>query len=139
MERGDQAAMAIPVRLTGKAQTAWKRLTPDAKSSYAAAKEALQKRFEPESKRKLYLVEFQTRRRRPSEQWNDVDFGDELRVLADKAFPELDDKAKELLSLERYLGELDNPQIAFTVWQKQPKTLDEAVMCTLHGDGNIPL
>ena len=119
----------LPVRLSGKAQTAWKRLTPDAKSSYAAAKEALQKRFEPESKRKLYLVEFQTRRRRPSEQWND--FGDELRVLADKAFPELDDKAKELLSLERYLGELDNPQIAFTVRQKQPKTLDEAVMCTL--------
>ena len=119
----------LPVRLSGKAQTAWKRLTPDAKSSYAAAKEALQKRFEPESKRKLYLVEFQTRRRRPTEQWND--FGDELRVLADKAFPELDDKAKELLSLERYLGELDNPQIAFTVRQKQPKTLDEAVMCTL--------
>ena len=35
------------------------------------------------------------------------------------------------LSLERYLGELDNPQIAFNVRQKQPKTLDEAVMCTL--------
>ena len=53
----------LPVRLTGKVQTAWKRLTPDAKSSYAAAKEALQKRFKPERKRKLYLVEFQTRRR----------------------------------------------------------------------------
>ena len=54
-----------------------------------------------------------------------------MRVLADKAFPELDVKTKELLLLERYLDELDNPQIAFTVRQKQPKTLDEAVMCTL--------
>ena len=119
----------LPLRLSRKAQSAWKRLTPDAKSFYVAAKEALQKRFEPESERKLYLVEFQTRRRRPSEQWNN--FGDELRVLADKAFLELDDKAKELLSLEQYIGELDNPRIAFTVRQKQPKTLDEAVMCTL--------
>ena len=109
----------LPVSLSGKART-------DAKSSYGTAKEALQKHFEPESKRKLYLVEFQTRRRRHSEQWND--FGDKLRVLADKAFPELDDKAKELLSLQRYLSELDNPKIAFAVRQRQPKTLDEAVM-----------
>ena len=31
----------LPVRLSGKAQTAWKRLTPDAKSSYATAKEVI--------------------------------------------------------------------------------------------------
>ena len=31
----------LPVRFSGKAQTAWKRLTPDAKSSYATAKEVI--------------------------------------------------------------------------------------------------
>ena len=46
----------LPVRLTGKAQTAWKRLSSETKDDYEAAKEALQKRFEPESKRKLYFV-----------------------------------------------------------------------------------
>ncbi len=119
----------LPVRLTGKAQTAWRRLLPEVKQDFQAAKEALQKRFEPESKRQLYVVEFQTRKRRPDELWSD--FGDELRVLADKAFPGIDEKAKDLLSLERYFSELDNPKVAFAVRQRQPKTLDEAVSCTM--------
>eukprot|EP00731_Ephydatia_muelleri_P004969 Em0002g1145a len=119
----------LPVRLTGKAQTAWRRLAPEAKQDFQAAKDALQKRFEPESKRQLYVVEFQTRKRRPDEQWSD--FGDELRILADKAFPGIDEKAKDLLSLERYLSELDNPKVAFAVRQRQPKTLDDAVSCTM--------
>ena len=119
----------LPVRLTGKAQTAWKRLSAETKESYTAAKEALQKRFEPDSKRKLYFVEFQARRRKRDESWSD--FADELRVLAEKALPELDEKAKELLALERYLGELDNPQVAFAVRQREPKTVDEAVTATL--------
>ncbi|KAL5509263.1 hypothetical protein EMCRGX_G004601 [Ephydatia muelleri] len=104
-------------------------MAPEAKQDFQAAKDALQKRFEPESKRQLYVVEFQTRKRRPDEQWSD--FGDELRILADKAFPAIDEKAKDLLSLERYLSELDNPKVAFAVRQRQPKTLDDAVSCTM--------
>ena len=119
----------LPVRLTGKAQTAWKRLSPETKQNYEAAKEALQKRFEPDSKQKLYFVEFQARRRKRDESWSD--FADELRVLVEKALPELDEKAKVLLALERYLGELDNPQVAFAVRQREPKTVDEAVTATL--------
>ena len=49
----------------------------------------------------------------------------------DKAFPAIDEKAKDLLSLERYLSELDNPKVAFAVRQRQPKTLDNAVSCTM--------
>ena len=104
-------------------------MAPEAKQDFQAAKDALQKRFEPESKRQQYVVEFQTRKRRPDEQWSD--FGDELRILADKAFPGIDEKAKDLLSLERYLSELDNPKVAFAVRQRQPKTLDDAVSCTM--------
>ena len=77
----------------------------------------------------MYFVEFQARRRKRDESWGD--FTDELRVLAEMALPELDDKAKELLALERYLGELDNSQVAFAVRQQEPKTVDEAVTATL--------
>ena len=48
-----------------------------------------------------------------------------------RLLPDLDDKAKELLALERYLGELDNPQVALAVQQREPKTGDEAVTLTL--------
>ena len=119
----------LPVRLSGKAQSAWKRLSPEVKADYEAAREALEKRFEPESKRSLYFVEFQARGRK-EETWSD--FADELRVLAEKALPEIEDKAKELLIIERLLGELTNPQVAFAV-----RTLDDAVACTLETESYL--
>eukprot|EP00731_Ephydatia_muelleri_P007369 Em0003g1617a len=84
------------------------RLAPEVKTEYATAKEALEKRFEPESKRTLYFVEFQAKGRKKEETWSD--FADELRVLADKALPDVEDKAKEILTIERFLSELTNPQ-----------------------------
>ena len=60
-----------------------------------------------------------------------------MRVLADKALPEIEDKAKELLTIERFLGELTNPQVAFAVRQRQPKTLDDAVACRLETESYL--
>ena len=52
-------------------------------------------------------------------------------MLADKAFPELEEQARERLALNQYLGQLDNPQVAFNVKQKWPATLIDAVSSTL--------
>ncbi len=119
----------VQVRLTGKAQTAWRRLSAEAKESYTGLTEALRKRFEPDSKRELYAAEFQARRRRRDESWGD--FADDLRRLSDKAFPDLEEKAREKLALDRYLSEVGNPQVAFAVRQQRPKNLDDAVAHTL--------
>ena len=56
----------LPVRLSGKAQTEWKRLSPEVKADYMyeAARDALEKSFEPGSKRSLYFVKFQARGRK---------------------------------------------------------------------------
>jgi len=88
--------------MTGKAQSAWRRLTPEVKAQYETTKAALQKRFEPESKRELYAVEFQTRKRRDGEHWEEL--GDNLCLLADKAFPELE-RAAIIRSIPQYVGE----------------------------------
>ena len=40
--------------------------------------------------------------------------------------PDLE-KARECLALNHYLGQVENPQIAFSMQQWQPKTLVEAV------------
>ena len=60
----DEAAKLqwLRVRLTGKAQTALKRLPEDTRRSYANTLAALKRRFEPDSKRELYIAEFQARR-----------------------------------------------------------------------------
>ena len=75
----------LRVRLTGRAQTALKRLSEATTESFTDVSEALKERFEPASKKELHIVEFQTRKRPRGETW--ADFGDALRVLADKAYP----------------------------------------------------
>ena len=62
---------------------------------------------------------------------NWADYAEDLRALADKAFPELQDEARERLALNSYLNQLEHPQVAFGIKQRQPGTLDEAVTATL--------
>ena len=59
----------LRVRLTGRAQTAFKQLSEEARAAYAECKKALWERFEPASKKELYLAEFQTRSKRATEGW----------------------------------------------------------------------
>ena len=59
-------------------------------------------------------------------------------MLADKGFPNLCEEAKEQLALQTYLQQLKQPQIAFAVKQRQPKTLDEAVTATNEMETYLP-
>lgn len=52
-------------------------------------------------------------------------------MLADKAFPELQKEAKEHLTLNHFLGQIENAQIAFGVKQQHPKKLETAVTAVL--------
>lgn len=113
----------IKVRLTGQAQKAFQRLPEASLSDYKEAKKALKARFEPESKKTRYQAEFQTRRKKKFENWADF-----VRLLADKAFPELQDEARERLALNSYLSQLDQPQVAFSVKQKRPES-GNGVVC----------
>ena len=119
----------LKVRLTGKAQTAFQRLPEEARADYKEAKKALQERFEPKSRQSRFHAEFQTRTKRKSESW--ADFADELKSLVDKAYPELEEAARERLAVNQYLQQLEHPQVAFSVKQKRAAKLDEAVSATL--------
>ena len=54
-----------------------------------------------------------------------------MLLLASKAFPILQDEAREELALSRYLNQLSDPQVSFGVKQQCPKTIHEAVSCTI--------
>ena len=120
----------LKVRLTGRAQTALKRLLDATHRSYNETLAALKKQFEPESTRELYAAEFQTRRKGKTESW--ADFAEDLRRLADRAHADLEEAAREKLSLTRYLDQIADPQVSFGVKQSRPRNLDEAVAATLH-------
>eukprot|EP00731_Ephydatia_muelleri_P003267 Em0001g3267a len=54
-------------------------------------------------------------------------FGDALRVpLVDKAYQELEEKARECLALNQFLSQIDNPHLSFSVKQTRPETVDKA-------------
>ena len=100
-----------------------------AKASYAELKKALKGRFEPKALKERHLAEFQSRKKSRTEGW--AEFADSVKLLTDKAYPDLEDKARECLALNHYLGQIDHPQIAFSVRQRQPSTLMEAVSATI--------
>jgi len=126
----------LQVRLTGRAATAYKRFATEVKNDYKRSKEVLQKRFEPDSKKEIYMMEFQTRKKLKGEDW--ATFGEDVRILAEKAYPGLQPEAQETLALNHYLTQVDNAQVAFGVRQKKPQTIDEAVQYTLELESYLP-
>lgn len=132
----EQKIKWLKVRLTGRAQSAFLHLSSEVRGNYERAKKSLRERFEPESRRNRYEAEFQTRRRKKTESW--ADFAEDLRTLTDKAYPELQEEARERLALNAYLTQLDQPQVAFAVKQKGPKSLDAAVSATLEMESYMP-
>ena len=96
--KDDDMAQWLAVRLVGRAHAAYKRLPEETKANYKNARAALLRRFEPDSKRNLYAAEFRARTKLPAEDW--ATFADNLKILADKAFPDLDEAARERLAVD---------------------------------------
>ena len=126
---GEDRLKWLRVRLTGKAQTAFRRLPDDFKADYGTCVEALQRRFNPDSKRQLYMVELNARTKRRDEDW--AAFGDAVQVLADKAYPELAENALERLALNQFLEQIENSQVAFSIKQKRPRNVEEAAAAVI--------
>ena len=125
----EQKLVWLKVRLTGRALLAYKKFPVTARATFKDAVVALAGRFELESRRDLYLAEFQSPCKKRIESW--ADFGENLRILVDKAYPMLEDDARQQLALQRYLSQLHNDQIAFGVKQRKPRTIEAAVGATL--------
>ena len=64
-----------------------------------------------------------------SESW--MTYGDKLRWLAAKAYPDLTVGAHEQLALTHFLRSITNPQLVLAVKQKNPETVVDAVTATM--------
>ena len=95
----DNKILWLWVKLMKKAHMVYSWLSHQNQQSYATTKESLSQRFEPPSKQQLYKVEFESRQRRGKESW--ADFGNDLMLLASKAFPRLKDETREKLALSK--------------------------------------
>lgn len=123
--------------LVGYAQLTVKHLSLEDKPSCKLAKEALTKQFEPECKCGYYAAEFRACLKQSSEDW--ATYGEDLKALVEKAFPDLYDAAQDHLAVNHFLAKLMDPQVAFNVRQTKPKTLDEVVTATLDVQSHLQL
>ena len=98
------------IRFSGRAGTYFRRLPEQVRGDFRQASAELQKRFEPENRKKLYRAELRTLTKRRNEDW--PVYGKSLEKLADK---ELQEEARERFALNQYLTQLTNPQVAFGV------------------------
>ena len=120
----------MSVRLVGRAKAAHKRLPDETKQNFDRAREALLRRFEPESKRSLYTSEFRARCKLPCEDW--PTFADDLKRRYRIS-------TRERLAVDRFLAQISDPQSAFGVRQRVPKTIDDAVAATLELQAHLSL
>ena len=88
----------------------------------------IKKRFDLSSKWELYLAELKGWKLQ-SEDW--ATFAEDLKQLVEHAYPDLQEDMREQLTLIHYLGQLEHQQLAFSVKQKRPKTVNEAMSATL--------
>ena len=68
-ESADEKLKWLRVRLTGKAQAALSRCSEAVRNDYGECMKALAKRFNPDSKREVYIAELHARNRRKEEDW----------------------------------------------------------------------
>ena len=59
-------------------------------------------------------------------------------VLVNKAFPRLQEEAREQLAMSKYLDQLRDPQVSFGVKQRHPRKLSEAVAATIELESYLP-
>ena len=123
------AIVSLKVRLTESVLLAFKKFSVTTKASYKKVMVTMQEHFEPQSKQDLYLAEFQVHCKKHIEMW--ADYGEDLRILVNKAYPTLDDDARQQLAFQCYLSQLQDEQVAFGVKQRTPKTIEAAVAATL--------
>ena len=98
------------------------------KESFEAAAKALKDCFQLQSKKELYIAEFYACQKCKTEGW--PKYGEDFHVLVDKAFPSLAADTKQLLALQHYMNQIENVQIAFSIRQQNPTTVEESVCAT---------
>ena len=132
----NEKLMWMRVKLVDKAAVAFRQLSHVTKASYELTKAALRNRFEHPSKKELHKREFVGQLKSDTESW--ADYGDDIRLLVQRAYPDFQANAQEHLTLRHYLDQLKSPLIAVGVKQTHPTNVAEAVGITMQLESYLP-
>ena len=120
-EKGLQLATC----LRGKAQKVLSELKPSQKSDYYTLTSVLAKRFNPPHRENAFRAVFRQRKRQPKESL--MDYGCEVSLLAQKAYPEFPYEALDQVCREQFVRGLSDLEMKRHVDLRNPTSLEEAV------------
>jgi hypothetical protein len=106
----------VMASMTGKALVHLTNMLPEDRGTLAALMSSFEQRFGVVEHRTTLLAEFQGRRQKANEPYRDV--GNDLRVLARKAYPTLNAVQLEDIMKVQFLAALRNPNVRFALGQK---------------------
>ncbi|KAK3099961.1 hypothetical protein FSP39_012572 [Pinctada imbricata] len=119
----------ILLSLDGPAKQMLSELTADKMGNYSCIKQVLTNRFNPVERETAYRCEFKSRRRQKGESLQD--YGNCLRKLALKGYPNTPYSGVEAHVIDQFIQGISNPKLREHVQFKHPETLDKAVAVAL--------
>jgi hypothetical protein len=120
----EQKTLYLRLCLVGNALSAFRDLPEENRESYAKAREALGRRFNPKEASEKEKARFIKRTRNPGE--DIATFATDLERLARRAYPSWPEDARKVVVRDRFLNGLDGN---IRVWVKQagPVSLEDAI------------
>lgn len=124
----------MPTVLEGAANANYWECTPIELSNWNSMVTALTKKFAPESNRATFQAALETRRRQKDESLDM--YMNAIKTLARKAFPEWDEKYRDLMVQKYFTDGLDT---SFRIWvlQANPRSADDALQVALRTEANL--
>lgn len=124
----------ISTVLEGEANLKYWECAAEERGDWRSLVQALSSKFAPDSTRATFQAALETRIRKKDESLDS--FMSAIKTLARKAFPEWDNKYRDIM-IRKYF--LDGLEENFRVWvlQANPKTADDALQVALRTEANL--
>ena len=120
----EEKGLYLASRLTGVARGILNDMAPGERTNFESLTQKLQERFEPACREEAFRAELRIRQRKRSE--TPSEFGHAVKNLVTKAYPDLNEKAKETIALEAYWNGHPEGEMRVMALMKAPRTVEEA-------------
>jgi len=114
----------LTTSLKGKARLFYSSLPTEEKRSYGFLTARLEQRFSGKRQQRRWMAKLQTRTR--GKEKDIATFGDEVRVLSQRAYGNLDQEAQEMLALQHFYRNV-SPEMRCSLCDNGCRTIREAV------------
>ena len=119
-----EKALALASCLSGPARIFYLGLRDEERKIYRVLVRKLNERFGSKKQQTRYITKFESRRRGAGE--TVASFGDDLRLTAQRAYPDLDANAQESLALHQFYKTL-SPEMKCRCIDRDCKTVEQAI------------